>query len=254
MVLPVYSRQLRGMRLKVDPLMPGSLFWKNAEEEVHNVYDIFIKKGNVIFDIGANIGSHSYYMARHFQNIAVFAFEPLPANAGYIKEMVSINKITNITLVEKAVGAQSGHSYFDASVNNHQGRITDKEEGLIVGMVSLDDYINEKNLLPDFIKIDVEGGEAAVLNGFSKNIQLLYPTIIVEVHTKEQAIMVAGFFRPLAYTLCKLIYLKDSVNNKPFILIDNAINGPEPPLNMNGQIVAIPNKRLAEYSDLVSGL
>jgi hypothetical protein len=69
MLLPVFSSQLKGMRLRVDPLMPGHLFWNNVEPQVHHVYDILIKNGNVIFDIGANGGLHSYYISRRFKNM-----------------------------------------------------------------------------------------------------------------------------------------------------------------------------------------
>jgi FkbM family methyltransferase len=90
-------------------------------------------------------------------------------------------------------------AYFNTSSSNHQGHITVKKTGMVVMVTSLDDFLIKKKSRPDFIKIDVEGGEAGVLNGFSENIALLYPTIILELHNTEQAKKVADFFRPLDY-------------------------------------------------------
>lgn len=250
-ILPVFSSQLRGMWLKVDPLMPGNLFFNNVEEEVHNVYNIFIKRGFTVLDVGANVGLHSYYIARHFENSKVYAFEPFPGNASYIRKMLSVNKISNITLIEKALGEVSGNSYFNTAINNHQGHLTEQQTEMVVDMVSLDSFIEENNVKPDFIKLDVEGGESAVLQGFKKNISALYPTIIVEVHNTEQAKKVADFFRPLEYTLCKLVALKQTNSNRPFVIIDNVPSGEVPPVNMHGQIVAIPNKIFASYSSFI---
>ena len=250
-VLPVLSPQLRGMRLKVDPLMPGNLFWNNVEREVHNVYDIFIKKGFVVLDIGANVGLHSYYISRHFKNITLYSFEPFPANAKYIKDMISVNKITNINLIEMAVGQNTGRSYFDTSINNHQGHIAEQGQ-LEVSVTSLDDFLQEQGLQPNFIKIDVEGAEAEVLNGFKKTIAPLYPTIIVEVHNEIQAKKVADFFRPFDYTLCKLLDNKRSKNSKPFLIIANDIESADPPRDLNGQIVAIPNKNVSQFRSYIA--
>lgn len=250
LVLPVQSPQLKGLRLRVDPLMPSNLFWNNVEEQVHNVYNVFIKKDFTVFDIGANVGLHSYYIARHFQKSFVYAFEPFPANASYIKDMIRINKISNITLVEKGIAQSSGQRYFNTSINNHQGHISDQPADLQVDVVSLDDFITQHALQPDFIKVDVEGAEAEVLDGFKNSIVWVCPTMIIEVHNIEQAKKVADFFRPLDYTLCKLVGDSNLKNSKPFLFIDNP-GQPLPPVNMNGQIVAVPNFRLSEVNHLI---
>lgn len=242
--MPVFSSQLKGMRLKVSPLMPGNLFFNDVEPQVHNVYNLFIKPGTVFFDVGANVGLHSYYVSRKFNDSSVFAFEPLPANAAYIRSTVKLNNIKNITLTEKAVAEKKGTTYFDLSVNNHQGKITTSNAGIIVKLTSIDIFINETGIKPDFIKIDVEGAESLVMEGFKENISKIKPTIIIEVHDIEQSEKILTFFKPLGYKLCRLLY--PFVKNTGKYFQEIILNDEKE--NIVGQLVAIPNESYDSFT------
>lgn len=78
-VLPVLGSQLKGLKLRINPLLAFTLFWKHTEPEKHFVYKLLIKDNDVIFDVGANTGMHSYFFSRSFKKAKVYAFEPLPA-------------------------------------------------------------------------------------------------------------------------------------------------------------------------------
>ena len=247
---PAISSQLKGMKLIVDPLMPNFLFWSNFEIEGHLVYDNFIKDGNVIFDIGGNVGTHSIYFARHFKNTRVFTFEPLPENAAYVRKLITLNKITNIQLEEKAVGTITGSVYFDRDKNNHQGHISSEPSNLSVQVTTLDDFIERNNVLPNFIKIDVEGFEADVLDGYKNKIAGSYPFIIIEIHTMEQSRRVGDFFRPMPYSIYRLVEQKSWALYKPLLYIDNVSVNNQPPAGMWGVILAIPNAVKEQYKHL----
>ena len=229
--------------------MPANLFFNNAEEAVYKVYDIFIRKGSVVLDIGANIGLHSYYLSRRFEHTTVYSFEPLPSNAAYIREVIRINKISNIHVIEKAVNDKSGTCYFDTAQNNHVGHISAKDSGLRVDAISLDDFITSNNILPAFIKVDVEGAEYSVLKGFRNSIETLLPVMMIELHNPEQSEMVSDYFHKISYTLFKLLDKKYARGEKLLLEIKDLGNGLPP--DMNGQVVAIPSHLLHNYKDFI---
>lgn len=249
-IFPVFNNELKGLRLIIDPLLPSLLLFRELDKESHYAYDIFIKPGNIIFDIGANIGLHTYYFARNFRNTKVYSFEPLSANVNYIKRIIGLNKLNNIQIIEKAVGAKSGTVYFDTHKNNHQGRITEVPSDLSVPITTLDDFINAYNIRPDFIKIDVEGAESKVLAGFKNMIASIYPIIIIELHTSEQCKLVADFLRPLDYSILRVNHIENWNKNKRFLKINNICKGGQAPDGFWGTIMGIPNIKFksSDYS------
>jgi FkbM family methyltransferase len=239
---PVFNNQLKGMRLPISPLMSGRLYFDDVEPQVHNVYDLFLKPGCVFFDVGANVGLHSYYVSRKFKNSQVYAFEPLPSNAAYIRSSIKLNRISNITLYEEAIADKKGIAFFDQSINNHQGRISSQESAMQVKLTSLDDFINETGIKPDLLKIDVEGTEDMVMEGFRENITKVQPVMIIEVHTKQQSDKMLAYFRPLNYKLLRIVPLvKGSGKYFHKIYLDAADE------NVTGQLVALPAFMYSNY-------
>ena len=54
-------------------------------------------------------------------------------------------------------------------------------------MITLDDYCTVNKLVPDLIKIDVEGAEYLVLNGSRNTLTKSSPEIFLSVHPKQLA-------------------------------------------------------------------
>jgi FkbM family methyltransferase len=80
------------------------IYLKNKYEKKQLNYLIkFIKKKNVsiFLDIGAHMGFYSINLSRIVKNI--YAFEPSPNNYSQLKQNVSINKIRNIKVFNKAL-------------------------------------------------------------------------------------------------------------------------------------------------------
>ena len=145
-----------------------------------------IKGGNIVVDVGANIGLHTLNMARIVGNTGqVFAFEPDPSNFKILGKNVKVNNYKNIILEQKAVGDKHGRATLYHADNPGMHRIfpQTKAKGQVqVELTSLDKYFIDSNLVDkiNFIKIDIEGLEFSVLKGMenilknNKKIKILF--------------------------------------------------------------------------------
>ena len=133
-------------------------------------------------DIGANIGYFSLLAAALKPKARIFAFEPMPHNTNTFRRNIKLNGFSNITVVEKAVGEVSGAAWIEApdpiresgwnTIWTTKPTASEQKSGLeIVQIVKLDDFLDAaKAPAVDFIKIDVEGAELAVLKGATQTL------------------------------------------------------------------------------------
>jgi len=135
-------------------------------------------------DIVADVGAHHGYFTTLFAHWAgpqgrIFSFECLPQNAAIAARNVSLNGLSNVEIVECAVGAQRGH----VVIADHSGGIlfdpTISEKRITVGMTALDEFFVDTH--PTMLKIDVEGYECEVLKG-AKVCLARRPKIAIELH------------------------------------------------------------------------
>jgi FkbM family methyltransferase len=151
---------------------------------------------NVIFDIGANCGYYSIYLAYHVKNSRVYSFEPVPENFTQIGEYQKIfaaqEIILNIAANNIAISSKVEKRAFlvssDLARSSFHESSALSNDNKIVRTLSVDcypiDYLIEKRLcpLPDVIKIDTEGHEYEVLKGAERTISRRKPKIFYEPH------------------------------------------------------------------------
>ena len=80
-----------------------------------------ISSGDIVIDIGANIGYFTLIMAKCIrENGKVFSFEPEPKNFELLKKNVEINNYSNVILEKKAIGKKTGTTklYLHNSIKN----------------------------------------------------------------------------------------------------------------------------------------
>jgi len=134
-----------------------------------------IKKGDIVIDIGANIGYFTLLFAKCVgQNGKVFAFEPEPKNFELLKKNISVNKYENVVCENSAVSNKNEKIKLylsEKSVGQHRiyssGEVSDNS--VLVDSITVDDYfknINKEKIT--FIKIDAEGTEFFILKGMEK--------------------------------------------------------------------------------------
>lgn len=176
------------------------------EREQTRLFEDAITPGNVVFDIGAHAGYYSLLASVLVGSSgSVFAFEPEPRNALYLKKNMAINRCGNVTVVESAVGNNSGTTRFEYGTGSGTGRVTSNAAGLAVPMVSVDDFTERNAVLPDHLKIDVEGAEMLVLQGARRTISRARPVIFLSTHGPAVHRECCRFLKELQYELRSML-------------------------------------------------
>ncbi len=140
--------------------------WSEAETELCRRE---IRPGMTVLDIGANLGYFSLLFAGAVgPEGRVFAFEPDPYNLQLLQQNVERNGYSNVTIHATALGRVPGMALLYKNSDNlgdHRlGHGGDGRVAVEVPVVSLDS-LAEKLGRVDFIKMDIQGSEAAVVAG-----------------------------------------------------------------------------------------
>ena len=183
---------LLGYRMRLDMLGGHRRFALGTyEPEISQVMQAFLKNGATALDIGANIGYFTLLMARLVgAEGRVIAFEPFLPVFSLLQENLSLNHLAWAQAECLAVSDSMGLAKMESEKGNENSFITHLSEtgDLMVSTISLNQYINTRKLSSlDFIKIDVEGAEDAVINGMIRVLQKFHPIVLVEIHRHDGA-------------------------------------------------------------------
>jgi FkbM family methyltransferase len=144
------------------------------------------------FDVGANIGHHSLFMARHADR--VFSFEPFSVVRDEMVRKLNHAGITNVTIFPVALGDRNENGTFHPPTGANQGTGTlgdnlpdnASSESISVQVVRGDAYCAANHLPPiTLLKMDVEGYETKVLEGLRETIWRDRPPIFVEIQKEH---------------------------------------------------------------------
>jgi FkbM family methyltransferase len=156
--------------------------WRRSA--LRKFYASFVQPGDLVFDIGAHVGSRSRTMID--LGARVVAVEPQPAFADFIESRFA-GSLAGFERV--AVGRKSGE--IDLLISSRHPTVTSISSRFVetvkqsrgfsqvvwdrkvtVPMVTLDQLISKYGM-PAFCKIDVEGAEAEILYGLTKPIHII---------------------------------------------------------------------------------
>lgn len=160
--------------------------------------------GQVVYDIGAWEGALTLFFARAVgAQGQVLAFEPNPGSAARLRENVGLNHFDNVRLFELALADTEGQAWLDVPQGvASRGRLTSHPAGAAVSVRQLDLLVAQAGLPPpDFVKIDVEGAELAVLRGGAATLARHRPDLLIEIHPQADASALRAFLAALGYDL-----------------------------------------------------
>ncbi|WP_049972913.1 FkbM family methyltransferase [Haladaptatus cibarius] len=140
-----------------------------------------VQESDVLYDIGANIGTHTCFAGKRLESGTVVAFEPMPTNSVRLRHNLSANLPTSRWQVaELALSNEDGSGTLAVESENYgEGRHALSADGeLEIDVVRGETLIEEGRYpAPDILKIDVEGAELQVLEGFDDrlaDVRLVY--------------------------------------------------------------------------------
>lgn len=175
-----------GRQFELVTLNNGLRLWVNLCEDIggcfyydssfepfeQSIVEQIVKPGDIVFDVGANIGLYSVItsplVGEHGQ---VHLFEPIEFLQEIILRSITCNNLRNVTANRLAVGECAGEVDLFVNADSAYSSLGNTGRGVIVckdrvRCISLDEYAESSAILKvDFLKIDVEGFEGHVLRG-----------------------------------------------------------------------------------------
>jgi FkbM family methyltransferase len=161
------------------------VYGDSLEPELYHLQH-FLGAGEVFVDVGANVGVFTVKAAKEVSNDGlVIAIEPFLDTAFRLSRNVRANGYSNVRIRNLCIGRATEHSrlHLNKDKPNSFSLATNGDAASIsVLSVSLDDLCRWEQLERlDYLKIDAEGAEAAVLEGGQETIRRFRPIVQVEV-------------------------------------------------------------------------
>ena len=206
---PVIRGPLSGARFILGALEGegggATVYFNMMEQEQTAAFAATVKKGDVFFDIGANVGYYTLLASRQVgREGKVVAFEPVVRNLSHLYRHLELNKASNVTVISAACSDSISLASFSSGENFAMGHIAGdnipKENIQIVPTVSVDAVAQKTGISPDVMKIDVEGAELAVLEGARATLLAARPKIFLSTHSDALRETCLAYLHELGYT------------------------------------------------------
>jgi FkbM family methyltransferase len=182
-----------GLWLRVNSRTGRSILAGSSELAVQQALAEHLQLGMTFYDLGANIGFFTLLAAKLVgPSGCVVSFEADPEIAARLRENVSRNNFSWVTVEQKAIWSEPSLVTFlrmdpAISPDRGQGHVIPNAispNAIPIEAVSLDAYTS-KNSAPQFIKCDVEGAEVEVFRGARRLLGEKRPSILCELHGNE---------------------------------------------------------------------
>ena len=156
--------------------------WEPLETQL---LGILLESATTFVDIGANIGYFTVFGSRCLgAKGRVWAFEPEPRNFALLQQNIDLNALEGVEAEQAAAGEVSGEVLLFRSAYNLGDHRTYASTGvgdpIPVRQLALDEYFRSYDGQLDVVKVDCQGAEVSVLNGFEKRLREDRPALILE--------------------------------------------------------------------------
>ena len=237
-------RSLGGVRMRLygDSRLCEMLYFDQFEPETRGFLDAFLRPGDVLLDVGANVGLYTIAAARIVGNAGqVHAFEPCSQTFSRLEENVRLNGFGNVSCHRLALSdsnaeaelalAKDGFDAWNSLGKPYMGETGGHET---VRTVTLDSFVSQHRLegRVTVIKIDVEGWEKQVLVGGEKLLAAANAPAMCVEFTEEAAQLAGSSCAALYETLEGLGFKMFTVGATPDTVIPFALCDPFPNVNL----------------------
>ena len=178
---------------------------------------------DVIYFIGTHVGTLLVPIAKKVKTVV--GFEANEDTFWFIKANLCLNKISNATIFNKAVGDGAKKvTFYKNTVNTGGSKIKPIKDSILynydnpkqveVDMVALDPFISEQSLTPPSgIIMDIEGAEYFALKGMQATlakVRFLYVEFVPHHLQNVSNTSVEKFLKAITPHFSKAIFLKDN--------------------------------------------
>lgn len=166
------------------------------------VSDRCVRRGFTVVDVGASWGLFTYHLSRRVgEQGRLYCFEPHPLNRQSLEGAAELQN----NVIFQPIALSTGDGVASLSVPRFHGRLVTAQarlgrgfanvdvEGIQVATQSLDAAL-PAGTHPDFIKIDVEGHELAVLQGGKKVLETYHPVLMLEIEQRHSPVDIQQVF------------------------------------------------------------
>jgi len=192
---PVLFGPLRGARFVLGSMAGeaggASVYVNRIEREQTEALVSLLKEGDVFFDVGANVGYYTILGSRLAgESGTIVAIEPVVRNLAFLHRHVRLNRADNVVILPVACSDEMAVVSFAPGANPAMGHLANAEESpqrrrTLAATVTLDRLAQELGLMPQVVKIDVEGAELRVLKGARTILLNARPRILLSVHSES---------------------------------------------------------------------
>jgi FkbM family methyltransferase len=208
-VLPIPKTIVRGVPIKIIlPLNQVGVYntfkdWEEREPEVLDWIDGF-EKGCIFFDVGASFGTETLYAAlKNGGPKKIVSFDLDLESAFNLSYNISLNNISNVENYFLALSdGLNLMSYMCVTQYYYiEGRKKHDNVTYNTLSISMDQFINMTNIVPDYIKIDVDGAEESIISGMAETVQNeKLRSVVIEVSDKSER-AISDFFRKAGFRI-----------------------------------------------------
>ncbi len=188
-------------------------------------------KGKTIFDVGTFIGANALVFSKLVGSDGkVIGFEPnlFNRNRSFLNISQNPNLSDNIFIYQYALGKENKEKkmFLSSEIDNgfsstsrlkgSHSKIEDSElpegfEDMSVQVKTLDTFVKEENIIPDILKVDIEGAEYDFLLGALNTIKKHKPIFYIEIHSEFCAIRCFEILRSEGYSVT---IIKEELDNR----------------------------------------
>jgi FkbM family methyltransferase len=217
-------KHLQGGRERCRTVAGYTMHFSNPQEFLHALKEIFVEQcyhqslpeNALIIDCGSNIGVSILYLKKIAPTARIIGFEPDETNYLILKKNIEANDLQKIELHKAAVWTANTELSFRVTGSMGSTIETGSNENAInVKALRLKEFLQQK---VDFLKIDIEGAEYAVMKDIAddlKNINRLFLEYHGTYAQNHELLEILQIIEKSGFSF----YIKEaaSIYDKPFV-------------------------------------